>query len=236
MEDSRDARDTCMGCQLRTELSLQQPGEAWKRPSQYYTALLQCGLHDVRFRLAEQRGQIAGLRWHGWDVAFFQFRRDIEEHHLPLDLFPDERRDQAKLLNSFDFDSCAALDGDIDILANRPDPSLHLPRRPEQGSEREGDLPRLFRGLNAWCRCDFYERDAEPVESVDDLGPRFPELARGVFLEEDRGHTDSLSIDLEAPLEGHEPGPLEPRCVRSVDHDLAHEVHFVDRVRIQQKG
>src|SRR3989442_311281 len=101
--------------------------------------------------------RIAGLRWHGCDVASLQFRRDIEEHHLPLDLFLDERRDQAKLLNSFDFDSCAALDGDIDILANRPDPSLHLPRRPEQGSEREGDLPSLFRGFDIRRRRDFYE-------------------------------------------------------------------------------
>src|SRR3989454_10774440 len=98
MEDSRDARDTCMGCQLRTELSLQQPGEARERPSQYHTALLQCGLHDFRFRLAEQRGQIAELHGHRCDVPSLQFCRDTEEHHLPLDLFLDERRDQTKLL------------------------------------------------------------------------------------------------------------------------------------------
>jgi len=100
----------------------------------------------------------------------------------------------------------------------------------------EGDLPSLFRGFDIRRRRDFDERDAEPVESVDDFSFRLPQFARGVFLEEDRRDSDSLSIDLEASVERHEPGPLEPRCVRSVDHDLAHEVDLVDRLRIEQEG
>src|SRR5437667_5054794 len=137
MEDSRDARDACVRGQLRTELSLEQPRKARKRTPEDHAALLQCGLDDFRFRLAEQRGQIPEIRWHGCDVASLQFCRDTEEHHLPLDLLLDESRDQAQLLHPFDFNPRAALDGYVDVLANGPDPSLHLPCRPEERPERE---------------------------------------------------------------------------------------------------
>jgi len=49
-----------------------------------------------------------------------------------------------------------------------------------------------------------------------------------------RGHIYS-DLGEEPSVEGDECGPLEPRCVRSVDYDLAHEVGLDHRFRIQQE-
>src|SRR5207249_2208224 len=122
---------------------------------------------------------------------------------------------------------------DVQVLADRSDPAHHLPRGTKEGSEGEGDLPRLFGGLDVRARRDFDERNPKPVQAIDHLALRLAQLPRRVLLQEDGRYADSLPARLEMSVQGDEGGSLETRGVRTIDHDLPHEVDFARALRFE---
>src|SRR5207249_937671 len=106
----------------------------------------------------------------------------------------DERGDETQFLDALDLDPGPALDGDVQVLPDRPDPPQDLPRRSQQRAESQGDLAGFLRSLDVRGRRDLHERDAEAIEAVDDLARGLPEFPGCVFLQEDRRNPDAFPL------------------------------------------
>src|SRR6267378_858722 len=234
MEDAGHSRDPCMSRELGTQFSLEEPGKTREGPAKDYAAFLQSGCNDFGLRLFEDGAEILETRRDGSNASPLQFLRYFEEHPLPFHLLFDERGDESEFLHPFDLDARSAFDGYVQILADRPDPPDYLARRTKEGTEGECDLPRFFGRFDVRARRDFDERDPEPIQSIDDLALGLSQLPRGVLFEKDRRHADSLSVRLEMSVQSDEGGPLETRRVRTVDHDLPHEVDFARTSCVEQ--
>src|SRR5437016_9732052 len=225
-----------MGRELRAQLAFQEARKTRKGAPEDDASLRYGGSDDLRLGPAECRRDVAEIRWHGSDATFPQFRGGLEERPLSLDFLLHERGDHSEILNSLDLNASAALDGDVEVFPNRPNPAHDFARRTEQGAECQGDLARFVRGRDIWGGRDFHERDAQSVEPIHDLAFRLAKLPRGVFFQEDGRYANPFSVDCQLAVEGYERGPLEARRVRSVDHDLPHEVDLVHGLRVQQEG
>jgi len=165
-----------------------------------------------------------------------EFVPQLEKERLPCHLAVHVLLDESELLDALDLDAVAALDRDVDVLADRPDAPAYLPSSPKEGSDLFGDLPGLRARNDLGTRGDLDERDSQAVEPVGHLAGRLPDLSRGVLLEADRGNRVPPSTNLELSVHGDERGPLEAGGVRPVDHDLSHHLDLVDRAGSQEEG
>src|SRR5438876_349360 len=59
------------------------------------------------------------------------------------------------------------------------------------------------------------------------------QLPRRILLQEDGLYVHSLPARLELSVQGDECGSLESRAVRTIDHDLLHEVDFARTLRFE---
>src|SRR5205823_5124203 len=110
MEDASHPGNARMGREFWTQLVLEEAREPWEGHAEDDAPFLQGGGDDLRLGPSEQCRQVPGFRGNRSDAAPPQFRGDLEEHPLALDLLLDERRHEPKFLDPFDFDAGASFD------------------------------------------------------------------------------------------------------------------------------
>src|SRR6266550_2389521 len=82
-------------------------------------------------------------------------------------------------------------------------------------------------------RPDLDERNPKPVQAIDHLALRLAQLPRRVLLQQDGRYPDPFPVRIEVSVQGDEGGPLKARRVRSIYHDLPHEVDFARALRFE---
>ncbi len=159
-----------------------------------------------------------------------------QQHSLAVDLPIDVVLDLSELLDPFDLDPSTSFGGDIEVFPYRADPPADPPGRAQERTDLGGDLTGLGPARDVRSRCDFDERDPEPIEPVRDPVGRFPHPAGGVLLETDRVDAVSTSVHLDVAPRGHQRRSLETGSRRAVDHDLPHDLDLIDGTRSHHEG
>ncbi len=132
---------------------------------------------------------------------------------LPARLHRHDRLDQVQVLDPLDLHPSPVPDRDVDVLADRPQASLHPPRRPEDHPEPTGDLPGVRGGDYVGRGADLDEGYPQPVEGVDDLVAPILDDPGRLLLKADRLHPDPPARGVDRAVRGEVGSPLgSPRC------------------------
>src|SRR5208337_1274609 len=107
-------------------------------------------------------------------------------------------------------------------------------RRPERPAEVERDPAHRFRASCDGVEGHFDQRDRKPVQAELPRRLVLPHDPRGVLLYCDRLDADPDPLHLEVPTKPDDPGPLEAGRVRAVYHNLAHHMHLIDDVGMEE--
>ncbi len=213
----------------------EEASEARERECQHRTALAGSGRERAGGDRFEQRSEI--LRGPGRDgrAATSQLVPNREQGALAALFALDVLGDLPELLNPLDLDAVPPLDRDVEVLACGADPTTGSPGRPKERPDLLGDLPGLGPGLDVRSGRDLDQRNAQPVEAIDDLALPLADLSCGVLLEADRKDLVAFPAYLDRPVHGDQGGPLEPRGVRPVDDDLPHHLDLVDGPCVEEQ-
>jgi len=182
----------------------------------------------------EDPGGVHGVA-HG-RVTFLQPLADLQKLRLAAHLQADDVVDVVELLDALEFDPRALLDGDVDVLADRPEAALDGAGRPEQHADALGGLACPLGRADVRPGPDLDQRDAQPVEAVPDPRLGLLDPLGGLLFEHEIHDRDRPLVSLDLAVAGDQRRALEPGRVRAVDDDLAHHLDRVNGIHVQQLG
>jgi len=188
---------------------------------------------DAAVRVGEDVGYVRRFRDGG--VAVVELLGDLQQLDLSAGLAGDEVVDVVEALDALHLDACALGDGDVDVLADRPEAAFDLSRRPEQHPDAFGRLAGLFRRSDVGFRPDLDEGDPEPVEAVRDAALALLDPGRRLLLQQHVRDPDGAVVGLDLAVGGDERRALEPGGVGAVDDDLPHHVGAVDDGTVHER-
>ena len=163
-----------------------------------------------------------------------------EEVKLSDHLKANDGGDPAQVLTPLDFNTVAARDGDVEVLANAAQTATDTARLTKHATQRNRRALGVFGRLDVRCGRNFDQRKAKTVQVVNHglarsmvNGVQFP---RTVLLQTQDINAHRPVVRLEHAGRGHQRCPLESARVGTINNGFSHGLDQRHRSGVKQRS